>query len=100
MGCGTGIFGLVVLSRAKVDRFKVYLSDISLDIVALAVYNYRQSFVWDCLNEVIAIESDMFKGVDSNIRIDVMLFNPPQSPFRDGWSRPDKNGGPDATKYI
>jgi len=42
----------------------------------------------------------MFTNIDKNIKFDVIIFNPPQTPFQHSESRPDKNGGIDAMKYY
>ena len=99
VGCGTGIFGLTFLSQPSISEAKVCLTDIDQSIVASSLYNYQQSTVWDKITEIEGIESDMFENV-GKIQFDVILFNPPQSPFRHPESRPDKNGGPSAVKFI
>lgn len=60
IGCGSGIFGLAVLSQSPISEVVMVITDISLEIVAHAVYNYQQSTVWDSVAAIRGVESDMF----------------------------------------
>lgn len=73
----------MVLSNAEqLSSISLYLLDIELQIASHALYNLRQSTVWHWIDKVALIESDMFDEVDKELQFDVILFNPPQSPFR------------------
>ena len=99
LGCGTGIFSLMFLVKANQSSINLYLSDINTHILGNAIYNYRQSCLKHRINYVLQ-ESDLFGHIDSKIHFDVILFNPPQTPFQKQYSRSDKNGGRDSIKYF
>jgi ubiquinone/menaquinone biosynthesis C-methylase UbiE len=54
LGCGTAVFSLFYLLKAKASRVKLYLVDISDKILGNAIFNCRQSSLWSSL-EIIAI---------------------------------------------
>jgi tRNA1(Val) A37 N6-methylase TrmN6 len=89
-----------VLNNSKVETIELWLSDIDLSIVARALYNIRQNQIWSKVKVVHCVESNWFGNIKSSKEFDVIFFNPPQSPFRNTASRPDKNGGPEAIQYI
>jgi hypothetical protein len=38
--------------------------------------------------------------MDKDVQFDIILFNPPQTPFQDPRNRLDKNGGVDGIKFY
>ena len=46
IGCGTAIFSLVYLAKSTFIRAKLHLVDINIPIIGNAIYNYRQSSLW------------------------------------------------------
>jgi len=46
LGCGTGIFSLILLSRCAAKSIHLHLTDIDPEITGNALYNYRHSSIW------------------------------------------------------
>ena len=70
------------------------ITDIDADIVAVALYNYRQSDLWHSIKALTGVVGDTLDSLKEHSPFSTVLFNPPQSPFQHSPSRPDKNGGP------
>lgn len=100
LGCGTGIFSLIFILKAKTVKCHVYLTDITAFILSNALFNFRQSYLKNKIQSIVLQQSNLFESIDSQSTFDAILFNPPQTPFRQEHSRPDKNGGSDSIKYF
>lgn len=90
----------MLLLRSKNAHVSLCLTDIDCRILGNALYNYRQSSFWQDILVLTVVESNFLKDFQENIKFNMILFNPPQSPFRLPSSKPDKNGGPFAIKFY
>lgn len=60
IGCGNGIFSLIFLFNSQSTEIDLYLVDITDKIIANAVYNFRQSSVWNKIRKIHSLQSDLF----------------------------------------
>jgi len=60
MGCGNGIFSLIFIFNSQAEELDLSLADIHFKITANAVYNFRQSSVWNKLRKIHYFTSDLF----------------------------------------
>jgi 16S rRNA G1207 methylase RsmC len=100
MACGNGIFSLIFILNSRAEELDVYLADINFKITANAVYNFRQSSIWNRIRKIHYLTSDLFQNIDTNVQYEYILINPPQTPFQSSKSRLDRNGGPVAIAFY
>ncbi len=72
MCCGSGCIGISVCNNSSIQ--KAFLVDISKKALEIANKNIILN---NCKKDILLINSDLFKNIDTSVKFDIILSNPP-----------------------